>query len=379
MSADPGTRLFIARDSVDKARLGPDPDAPAARALVDGEMRLAVQHFALTANNITYAAFGEAMKYWHFFPSGDAATGCLPVWGYAVVTESRCEGAEPGRRVWGYWPAGTHLVVQPARLSARGFTDGALHRQPMAAVYNQYSFCDADPNWSPRIEGLQSVLQPLFATSFLIDDWLDDNRTFGARQVLLSSESSKTALGTAFCLSLRRGQAGAPRVIGLTSPANRAYTEGLGLYDRVLCYDELATLDAATPSVYVDFAGNADLRRRVHEHFAGTLMFSSSIGGTHWQALGGARDLPGPRPTLFFAPAQIAQRSKAPPEGWGPGGLQQRLGAAWAAFMQHIDGAAEPWVRIVERRGGDALLQAYGALVGGQADAGEGLMISLRA
>jgi len=378
MSTETGTRLFISRDAIDQARLGFDPDAPAAHALAGDEVRLAVEHFALTANNITYAAFGEAMKYWDFFPSGDAASGCLPVWGYAVVTESRFEGLETGRRVWGYWPAGTHLVVQPAKLSTRGFTDGAAHRQPMAALYNQYSFCDGDPAWSPRTEGLKSVLQPLFATSFLIDDWLDDNRFFGAQQLLLSSASSKTALGTAFCLWLRRGQAGVPRVIGLTSPAHRAYTESLGLYDIVLCYDELATLDAATPSVYVDFAGNADLRRRVHQHFAGTLMFSSSIGGTHWQALGGARDLPGPRPTLFFAPAQIAQRSKAPPEGWGPGGVQQRLGAAWAAFMQRIDGAAAPWVRIVERQGGEALLEAYAALVAGHADAGEGLMISLR-
>jgi Protein of unknown function (DUF2855) len=378
MSADTGTRLFITRDALDQARLGPDPDAPAARPLADGEVRFAVQHFALTANNITYAAFGEAMQYWHFFPAPDAGAGCLPVWGYAVVTESRCEGVAPGRRAWGYWPAGTHLVVQPARLSARGFTDGAAHRQPMAVLYNQYSFCDADPAWSPRTEGLQSVLRPLFATSFLIDDWLDDNHFFGAQQVLLSSASSKTALGTAFCLSLRRGRPGAPRVIGLTSPANRAYTEGLGLYDRVFCYDELGTLDTTTPSVYVDFAGNAALRRKVHEHFAGALQFSSSIGGTHWQSLGGARDLPGPKPTLFFAPAQVAQRSKPPPEGWGPGGVQQRLGLAWAAFMEHIDGAAAPWVRVVERQGGPALLDAYAALLAGRTEAGEGLMLSLR-
>jgi len=377
MSADAGTRLFINRDGLDQARLGPDPDAPAARALADGEVRLAVQRFA--ANNITYAAFGEAMRYWHFFPSGNPATGCLPVWGYAVITESRCEGIAPGRRVWGCWPAGTHSVVQPTSLSPRGFTDGAAHRQPMAAIYNQYRFCDADPDWSPSTEGLQAVLRPLFATAFLIDDWLDEHRDFDARQILLSSASSKTALGTAFCLSLRRErQPGAPTVTGLTSPANRAYTEGLGLYDRVFAYDQLSSLDPALPTVYVDFAGNADLRRRVHEHFAGTLMFSSSIGGTHWKALGGARDLPGPRPMLFFAPAQIARRSELPPEGWGPGGVQRRLGAAWSAFMQNVEGAATPWLHIVEHPGGDALLAGYAALVAGRAEAGQGLMISWR-
>ena len=45
-------------------------------------MRLAIVSFALTANNITYAAFGDAMNYWQFFPvPGDdgAAWGCIPV------------------------------------------------------------------------------------------------------------------------------------------------------------------------------------------------------------------------------------------------------------------------------------------------------------
>ena len=375
---DIGTRLFIARNALDVTHLGADPDAPASRALRDGEARFAIEHFALTANNITYAAFGEAMKYWQFFPSGDAASGCLPVWGYATVTDSRTEELTPGRRCWGYWPAGTHLVVEPGKFSKRGFTDMAAHRQPMAALYNQYVFCDADPQWSPAIEGHQAVLRPLFATSFLIDDWLDHNRFFGATQVLLSSASSKTAFGTAFCLSLRRGQAGAPKVIGLSSSANTAYAAGLGCYDKVLHYEDLESLDRSVPTVYVDFAGNAALRRRVHEHFNACLKFSSSIGGTHWQALGRASDLPGPRPQLFFAPDQIAQRSQAPPDGWGPGGVQHKLGVAWAAFMQRMGGSAEPWVHIVDQRGSAALIDAYHALLAGRSNPREGLMISLR-
>ena len=84
-----GQRLFIARGALDRAQLGPDPDAPAQRALAAGQVRLAVERFALTANNITYAAFGEAMKYWQVFPAGDAAMGCLPVWGFATVSRTR--------------------------------------------------------------------------------------------------------------------------------------------------------------------------------------------------------------------------------------------------------------------------------------------------
>jgi hypothetical protein len=78
-------------------------------------VRLQVDSFALTSNNITYASFGDAMHYWDFFPAADRAWGCLPVWGFATVRESLAEDPATGRRVYGYFPAGTHLVVEPAR------------------------------------------------------------------------------------------------------------------------------------------------------------------------------------------------------------------------------------------------------------------------
>ena len=67
--------------------------------LTDGEVRLRIDRFALTANNITYAAFGETMNYWAFFPTGSAHTGCIPVWGFADVSESRADGVAAGERV----------------------------------------------------------------------------------------------------------------------------------------------------------------------------------------------------------------------------------------------------------------------------------------
>jgi hypothetical protein len=105
-------------------------------------------------------------------------------------------------------------------------------------------------------------------------------------------------------------------------------------------------------------------------------MFSSSIGGTHWEALGSARDLPGPRPTLFFAPAQAKARSAPPPQGWGGAELQRRMGQAWAQFIAQVQ--AGRWVRIVHRRGAAAALQAYAEMLAGRTDAGEGLMLDMR-
>ncbi|MFN8892987.1 MAG: hypothetical protein ACK5Y8_04375, partial [Betaproteobacteria bacterium] len=53
-------RLLIARGDLHHTAWRPDPDA--TRPLEPGQARLAVEQVALTANNITYAAFGEAMK-----------------------------------------------------------------------------------------------------------------------------------------------------------------------------------------------------------------------------------------------------------------------------------------------------------------------------
>jgi hypothetical protein len=109
-------------------------------------------------------------------------------------------------------------------------------------------------------------------------------------------------------------------VVGLTSPANVAFCESLGCYSRVLTYDQLDQVAADAACAYIDFAGNAGLRREIHTRFA-NLRYSCSIGGTHVEQLGSAKDLPGPRATLFFAPAQIKKRSA----DWGAA----ELGRGW--------------------------------------------------
>ena len=203
------------------------------------------------------------------------------------------------------------------------------------------------------------ILRPLFFTSFLIDDFLKDNAFFGAKRVILSSASSKTAYGTAFCLSQRKNV----EVIGLTSAKNLDFVRSLGCYHQVLTYDEISAVSPATPSVYVDFSGNVELRRAVHTQIADGLKYSASIGGTDWQHLGKVGELPGPRPTLFFAPAQIKKRSSE----WGNAVLTGKLGAAWQLFMVPVTRAEQPWLKIVRANGVDASLAAMAEVIAGQA------------
>ena len=342
-------------------------------ALSDGQVRMRIASFALTSNNVTYAAFGDAMNYWSFFPTGDAATGCIPVWGFADVSESRVEGVAVGERFYGYYPIADEVVLQPVRISPAGFFDGAEHRRELHAVYNQYTRCSTDSGYLAPLEAQQMLLRPLFITSFLIDDLLADNHFFGATTVVLSSASSKTAYGTAHCLALRRGTPNAVKVVGLTSAANLAFTQSLGCYDEVLSYDAVTTLPAATPTVYVDFSGSVAVRASVHAHWGDKLMYSYSVGGTHWSELGSGKGLPGPRPTLFFAPAQVKKRMV----DWGAAGMQQRTAAAWQGFMKPVTDKEHPWLRVVHGHGPEQVTSTYLALLDGKVKPQEGHVLSL--
>ncbi len=347
----------------------------AQQPLATGEVRLRVDRFALTSNNITYAAFGDAMNYWQFFPTSqaDAALGwgIIPVWGFGTVSESAHADVPVGERFYGYYPMSTDVVVQPTRTSPRGFSDGAVHRAALHPVYNQYINCASDPFYdssNPATEDIQALLRPLFITSWLIDDFLADNQFFGASAALLSSASSKTAYGTAHEMKKR----GSIKVIGLTSAANLAFCESLGCYDQVLVYDELAKLDAATSLVYVDFAGNAALRRNIHAGFH-NLKYSCSIGGTHVDHLGSAKDLAGVKPILFFAPAQVKKRT----EEWGSVAFGQRMVQAWQGFTKTAAQSNPPWLQSQYRSGPQAVSEVYQQVLAGKGDARVGHMLSL--
>ena len=332
--------------------------------LGDGEARLRVESFSVTANNVTYAVAGDAFGYWNFFPA-EAGWGVVPMWGHAVVEASNHPDVAVGERVYGYLPMASHLVVLPSGVGPGGFSDAAAHRQPMSPVYNQYTRLAVDPEHDPAREAERMIFGPLFRTGYLIETMMRGAGWFGAEVLICTSASSKTAMGLA---SVSREKSPQIRRIGLTSAGNAGFVRATGFYDEVLSYDAIASLPKRA-AVLVDFAGNAALVHAVHTAMGDNLRYSSMVGATHVGAGFGqnAGPLPGPAPVLFFAPDYAVAALKE----LGPKAFGEAVAVSWGKFLQTA-GAA---VRVDERPGLEAALEAFVATAEGRADPAVGIVI----
>jgi hypothetical protein len=330
-----------------------------------GQALLRVDGFGLTANNVTYAVMGEAMNYWDFFPAPDG-WGRVPMWGFAEVERSEVDGVEVGTRLYGYLPPSSHLLVTPVSVDGGGFVDGSPHRAALPSAYHRYLATGPDAFYTAETEAIQMLLRPLFFTSFLIDDQLADDGLASRGPVLISSASSKTAIAAAFLLSRREGV----ELVGLTSPGNAEFVAGLGIYSSTLSYDAIDSLPRQ-PATYVDVAGDGGVRQAVHQHFGDDLAHSMAVGLTHWEELGaGAGELPGPAPTLFFAPDRVVKRST----DWGRAELEQRVADAWHPFCEWTGG----WLETIPSTGFDGLRDSWLEVLAGRVDPKHAHVISLR-
>ena len=360
MSSTEGLDFIVKRDDWREARFVP----AAEPELQPGHVLFRVDRFAFTSNNISYALAGDLIGYWRFFPA-EEGWGRLPTMGYGDVIRSSHAGVSEGQRVFGFFPMSRYLRVQPDEVTRTQFVDGASHRSESAPIYRQYTRVAEDPLYDARYEDQTMLLRGLFMTAFLVDDFVADNGFFGARTFVISSASSKTAIALAFLLSQR----GAGQVIGLTSARNVPFVEGLGFYDRTVLYDDVKSLDADLPTVFVDHSGNGEVVNGLHRHLGDNVKCSCIVGATHWGSSPRATDLPGAEPTFFFAPAQLQKRA----QDWGAQGLQERLGGAWLRFRD----SSGQWLSVVRGNGPREVEAVYREVLEGRANPSEGHVLSL--
>jgi len=353
--------FLVKRDDLRQCRIAES----AAPELEPGQALLRVERFGMTANNVTYAVMGEAMSYWDFFPAADG-WGRVPVWGFAEVERSEADGVEAGTRIYGYLPPSSHLVVTPANADPSGFVDGSPHRAALPSAYHRYLATATDPFYRAETEEIQMLLRPLFFTSFLIDDQLDDEGLTGRGPIVISSASSKTAIAAAFLLAQRDGV----ELVGLTSPRSAEFVAGLGIYDQTVAYDAIDSLERG-PATYVDVSGDGAVRQAIHSHYGDELVHSMAVGVTHWEDFGtGEGELPGPAPAFFFAPSRVTKRA----EDWGRAELETRVAAAWHPFCEWT----AAWLETIPNQGFEGVRDAYLDVLEGRVEPRAAHVISLR-
>lgn len=368
--------LEVNRTSIGETRLIEDVAAP----LSDQEVRLRIDRFAITANNITYAVFGDVLAYWEFFPT-DPPWGRVPAMGWAEVTESRNADIEVGARFFGWFPMAAETTIKAAA-TADGFRDDGEHRQPHAAVYRTYVDTRRDSLYSAAADGedRHALLRGLFLTGFLAEEFFADSGGavneqsqspyFGAKQVVVLSASSKTAIGFA----QRAKERGTATVVGVTSEGNAAFVGGLGYYDTVMTYQNIDELDPSIDSVLIDMAGNPTVLGAVHDRLGGRLKHSMTVGRSHHDAPRPGSDsepMSGPAPRMFFAPTEISRRLQE----WGRAMYEQRAASALEEF---VEGSRE-WLTVEHRSGPEAAASAWTDVHDGKVAPDVGLIATLHA
>ncbi|OFX01192.1 MAG: hypothetical protein A3E78_01340 [Alphaproteobacteria bacterium RIFCSPHIGHO2_12_FULL_63_12] len=355
------TTLEVRKDDLFRTRIS----ERAAPPLKDGEILVKVDRFALTANNITYGVVGEKIGYWKFFPA-EEGWGVIPVWGFADVVQSKHPEVKVGERLYGYFPMGTHLVMAPDKVKGERLQDGAAHRAGLPPVYNSYARTRAEAHFDPAMENERMLLFPLYATSFCLYDFLVDNQWFGARQIIIASASSKTAIGLAMAIADDKS---APDLVGLTSAGNLGTVSKLKLYSSVHAYNDIASIDDKAPTVIVDMSGDGKILSALHAHLGENMRYCANVGVTHYEDTQMGPDFIRERSAMFFAPGHIQKRTA----DWGTGVFEKK------AFVFWRDAAVKSraWLKFEKALGMKGLEAAYNRVLKGEAAPDRGVIVEL--
>lgn len=361
--------LEVERDATGRTRLVVEDLGP----LADGSVRMRVDRFAVTANTVTYAEMGVMLGYWDFFPTGDPTWGRVPAMGWADVVESARDDVAVGGRYYGWFPMAGAVDVAAVPVGD-GLRDDGAHRAQHAPVYRTFVATDRDPLYPSAadagaladLEDRHALLRGLFLTGFLADAWFASNDWFGAEVVVVLSASSKTAIGFADRVAAQDRV----RVVGVTSPANVPFVEGLGCYDDVVTYEAVGGLPLV-PSVVIDMAGNGPVLEAVHDRLGDRLGHSMIVGRSHHDAPFGAVRA-GPQPQMFFAPTAVDDMGRA---GADTAALMAESAVALGAFVDR----SRAWLRVERATGPDGTAATWADVHAGRVPPAVGRIASLHA
>ncbi len=337
--------------------------------LKPGEVKLRIDAFSFTANNITYWAMGDKLGYWQFFPVSENTSsewGIIPAWGFADVVASNNDQVTVGERLFGYFPTASEWVMQPTKVSRTLWFDGSAHRAELPMGYNMYRRVHTEPDYQTEQDALRMLLFPLHITSFCIHDMLKSKNFMGAKQILILSASSKTSLGLAYAI---QHDPSAPTAVGLTSGKNKSFVQQTMLYSNTLAYDELDLLDCSLETIIVDMSGNGKLIAQLHKKLNEKMLFSSHVGLTHWDETDPEPGFIAERSKMFFAPSHIQQRYL----DWGA----EKFELLANEFMQKAAIDSARWLQIHTVKGLTGLQQQFEAVSQGELPANRGLIIKL--
>ncbi len=335
-----------------------------------GEVLVRIEKFGLTSNNVTYAALGDSLPYFKFFPVPDDARaeewGCLPVWGIGQIIQSNVPDLQEGTRLYGFFPAASYITMKSATTTTTGFRVDRPGIPPNFGFYNLYNLTQLDPFYLADQEDLMIVLRPVFLTGLLLADYLKVNDFRQAEAVLISSAASKTSYGLASALRNN----GRCEVIGLASANSQPFAEKMQVYDRVIKYEDIPNLPPTLTAVYVDIAGSIPVRDQLANQLGDGLKLVLGVGMTHWKDASFSKPnvSSGVESEVFFAPGWIARRQKEA----GKAFLDQ-LDHGWQTQMAN----ANHYFKVVSHSGKFALQESFMELTQNRNKPEEALVLSL--
>lgn len=336
--------------------------------LSEDDILVKLDKFAYTSNNITYAVAGDMIGYWNFFPAQGEdpdGWGVIPVWGFAEVVISKHQDVKVGERLFGYFPPASHLLIKATNVGRRRIIDGAAHRASLPAPYNAYRRVEAEPNYNQAMDDVQMLLLPLHLTSFCLWDALVDADWYQAKQVIILSASSKTSLGLAY--ALKRDE-NAPKIVGLTSGRNKEKVIAMDMYDSVLTYDDIDSLDKDA-AVIVDMSGNLQVLNQINDLLADDLKYCINVGLTHWKDGGQVTGPLAKKSSFFFAPGHMQKRTKE----WGREEFDKKSNSFLFASLAN----SKNWLTVEKVNGLDGLLSIHEDVCLGKIEANKGIVVQL--